>query len=72
MNNKGRISGILLVIILIVALLIAFLAMKQMDKICFGSVSDHTQQENPVERAQDAVDAINDRKQQQYNSIDLT
>ena len=40
MNNKGIGSGIAIIIILIVALLIAFLAMKNMGSLGFGSRTD--------------------------------
>ena len=68
MNNKGIGSGIAIIIILIVALLIAFLAMKNMGSFGFGSKPG--QPENVVEQAQDAVDAINDRIQQQYSAVE--
>ena len=70
MNNKGIGSGLAIIIILIVALLIAFLAMKNMGSFCFGSKPGQPQQENVVEQAQDAVDAINNRLQQQYSAIE--
>ena len=68
MNNKGIGSGIAIIIILIVALLIAFLAMKNMGS--FGFESKTGQPENVVEQAQDAVDAINDRIQQQHSAVE--
>ena len=68
MNNKGIGSGIAIIIILIVALLIAFLAMKNMGGFGFGSKRGQIQQENMVEQAQDAVDAINNRMQ--YSAIE--
>ena len=66
MNNNGIGSGIAIIIILIVALLIAFLAMKNMGS--FGNKP--SQPENVVEQAQDAVETINDRIQQQYSAIE--
>lgn len=62
--KKGLSSGLVLVIILAAALLIAFLTMKQMGSSSFGIASDKAQYENPVEQAQDVVDAINNRTQQ--------
>lgn len=65
MNNKGIGSGVAIIIILIVALLLAFLAMKNI-----GSFDNKPgQAANVVEQTQDAVDAINDRIQQQYSAI---
>ena len=66
MNNKGISSGIAIIIILIVALMIAFLAMKNMGS--FGNKP--SQPENVVEQAQDTVDAIIDRIQQQYSAVE--
>ena len=63
MNNKGRGSGLALLLILIVALLIAFLVVRNMGGLGFGS-STSLQQENYVHQAQDAVDAINQAQQQ--------
>ena len=68
MNNTGIGSGIAIIIILIVALLIAFLAMKNMCSFGFGGIPG--QPENVVEQAQDAVDAINDRIQQQHSAVE--
>ncbi len=63
MNSKGKGSGLALVIILIVALLIAFFVLKNMSSLGFGRDAT-TQQENVVQQAQDLVDQINDRMQQ--------
>jgi len=68
MNNKGLGSGVAIIIILIVALLVAFLAMRNMGSFGFGNKP--SQLENVVEQAQDAVNAINDRIQEQYSTID--
>ena len=68
MNNKVIGSGLAIIIILIVALLIAFLAMKNMGSLGFGSRTD--QPETVVVQAQNAVDAINDHIQQQYSAIE--
>ena len=60
MNSKGKGSGLMLIVILVVALLIGYFAM-----IGFGKTSTQQQtQQNVIEQAQDAVDAINNRIQQ--------
>ena len=66
MNNKGRGSGLMLIIILVVALLIGYLAMTQMGSLGFGkpSMQQEQTQQNVIEQAQNAVDAINSRIQQ--------
>ena len=66
MNNKGRGSGLLLIIILVVALLIGYLAITQMGGLGFGktSMQQEQTQQNVIEQAQNAVDAINNRVQQ--------
>ena len=66
MNNKGRGSGLMLIIILVVALLIGYLAMTQMDSLGFGKTGTQQEQtqQNVIEQAQNAVDAINSRIQQ--------
>ena len=66
MNNKGRGSGLVLVVILVVALLIGYLAMTQMNSLGFGktSMQQEQTQQNAIEQAQNAVDAINSRLQQ--------
>ena len=65
MSSKGKGSGLMLIVILVVALLIGYLAMTQMSSLGFGKadVQEHTQQ-NVIEQAQNAVDAINNRLQQ--------
>ena len=66
MNNKGRGSGLMLIIILVVALLIGYLAMTQMGSLGFGKtgMQQEQTQQNVIEQAQNAVDAINNRLQQ--------
>ena len=60
MNNKGKGSGLALIILLLVALLIGYLAMTQMEGIGFGKNTQMEQtQQNAIEQAQSAVDAIN-------------
>ena len=65
MNSNGRGSGLVLIILLLVALLIAFLVIKQMGNFGFGK-DDSLQepQQDPVQQAQNAVDAINNRMAQ--------
>ncbi|MBR3587563.1 MAG: hypothetical protein IKO00_16185 [Oscillospiraceae bacterium] len=66
MNSKGKGSGLMLIIILLVALLIGYLAMTQMDSLGFGKtdMQQEQTQQNVIEQAQNAVDAINNRLQQ--------
>ncbi len=66
MNNKGRGSGLMLIIILVVALLIGYLAMTQMDSLGFGKtgMQQEQTQQNAIEQAQNTVDAINNRLRQ--------
>ncbi len=66
MNNKGKSSGLMLMIVLVVALLIGYLAMTQMNSLGFGNTSTQQEQtqQNAIEQAQNAVDAINSRLQQ--------
>ena len=66
MNNRGRGSGLMLMIVLLVALLIACLAVTQMGGLDFGKTDAQQEQtqQNAIEQAQSAVDAINNRMQQ--------
>ena len=66
MNNKGKGSGLMLIVILVVALLIGYFAMTQMGSLGFGKTSTQQEQmqQNAIEQAQNAVDAINNRIQQ--------
>ena len=65
MNSNGRGSGLLLIIILLVALLIAFLVVKQMGSFGIGKTDSLQEpQQDPVQQAQNAVDAINNRTAQ--------
>ena len=66
MNSKGKGSGLVLIVILVVALLIGYLAMTQMGGLGFGKTSTPQEQtrQNAIEQAQNAVDAINNRLQQ--------
>lgn len=62
MNNNGKGTGLTLLIILIIALLIAFLGVKNMGLLGIGRSTP--QQESYVQQAQDAVDALNDRMEE--------
>lgn len=64
LNNKGKGAGLALIIILIVALLVAFLAVRQFSPLGMDSSGNSEAQQSPVEQAQSAVDAINDRLRQ--------
>ena len=63
MNNNGRGSGLILIIVLLVALLVGFLAVTQMGGLGFGKTDAQQAQtqQNAIEQAQNAVDAINNR-----------
>ena len=65
MNNRGRGSGLILIIVLLVALLIACLAVTQMGGLGFGKTDAQQAQtqQNVIEQAQSAVDAINNLMQ---------
>ncbi len=63
MNNRGKGSGLALVIILVAALIVGFLVVKNMGVL--GSVKETAvQQENYVQQAQSVVDQINQAQQQ--------
>ena len=66
MNSKGKGSGLVLIVIMVVALLLGYLAMTQMDSLGFGKtgMQQEQTQQNVIEQAQNAVDAINNRIQQ--------
>ena len=65
MNNRGKGSGLMLIIVLLVALLIGYLAMTQMGGLDFGKTDTQQEQtqQNAIEQAQSAVDAINNHMQ---------
>jgi len=70
MNNKGKGSGIFLIVILIVTLIVAYFAVTQMSSLGFGKKEEtRIEQQNPVHQAQDAVDAINQRQQDAVDAI---
>lgn len=61
-NNHGRVSGIALILLLLVALIVAYLAATQVRRLGFGQrAPTQSEQQNPVDQAQDAVDALNER-----------
>ena len=63
MKNRGKGPGLALVMILVVALIIGFLVVKNMGVL--GSVKETAvQQENYVQQAQSVVDQINQAQQQ--------
>ena len=63
MNNKGKGSGLALVIILVAALIIGLLVVKNMGGL--GPEKETAvQQENYVQQAQSVVDQINQAQQQ--------
>ena len=63
MNSKGKGSGLALVIILVAALIIGLLVVKNMGGL--GPEKETTvQQENYVQQAQSVVDQINQAQQQ--------
>ena len=66
MYNKGKGSGLALTVILVAALIVAYLAVTQMDSLGFGTKEETEQAEtqNPVQQAQDIVNLINGRAQQ--------
>ena len=68
MNNKGRTSALIMILLLIVALIVAYLAVTQM-----GSPGNTTPKETsqaPVEAAKEAVNAINEQQQKAMDAIE--
>lgn len=61
MNNQGKGSGLMLVVILVVAILIALLAVKQFTSLRGSNTAQQETRQDPVQQAQDAVNALNDR-----------
>ena len=61
MNNKGKGSGLMLVVILIVALLIAALAVRQFTFLGPSKTTQQETQQDHVQQAHDAVNALNER-----------
>ena len=66
MNNRGKGSGLVLIVILVTTLLIGYLAMTQMGGLGFGKtgMQQEQTQQNVIEQAQNAVDVINNRLRQ--------
>ena len=67
MNNKGKMSGLALIIILVVAVIIAWLFMTQMKNLASGGADKKLQeqtQEDLVNQAQQAVDALNQKTEE--------
>ena len=65
LNSKGKGTGIAILMLLCVALLVAWLAVTQMKSLGFGSRDES--QEDPVDAAEEAVDDLNDKMQHQYD-----
>ena len=63
MNSKGKESGLALVIILVAALIIGVLVVKNMGGMGAGQETE-AQSENYVQQAQSMVDQINQAQQQ--------
>ena len=64
-NNKGLSSGLMLVVILLVIVIVALLFTAQMGAFGMGKTGDGpAQTPDPVEQAQEAVDAVNERIEQ--------
>ena len=61
-DHSGRSTGLTLLLILIITLLIAFLVVKNTGNLGIGSSTP--QQEDYIQQAQDAVNAINQAQQQ--------
>ncbi len=65
-HNSGRASGLALVLILIVALVVAWLAVTQLGFLRRTEESlSGPQSTDVVQQARDAVDALNDRMRQE-------
>ena len=72
LDNKGRSSGLMLVVILLVIVIVALLFAAQMGAFGIGNSGDSpaAQTEDPVAQAQEAVDALNERIGQQYAGME--
>jgi predicted metalloprotease len=85
-NNRGRGAGLALILMLVVALLVAWLAMQNMSSLGIGGAPAQQEQsqdkggdaqdgnaqekKDPVDKAQDAVDQMNDKTQDAENAMD--
>ncbi len=67
-NSKGKGTGVAILMLLFVALLVAWLALTQMKSLGFGSGDES--QEDPVDAAEEAVDDLNDKMQHQYDELE--
>ena len=63
MNNRGRASGLVLLVIIIVALIAAYLAVTRMGGFGFGrqGTRQEQSQQNMVDKTQDLVNQFNER-----------
>ena len=59
-DRNGKSSGLVILLLLIAALLIVFLAVKQMQSVGFEDGPGDAAQSDAVEQAQNAVNAINE------------
>ncbi len=66
LNRKGFSSGLMLVVIMLAVVIIALLFITQMGAFGIGKTPEAEQTTDPVEQAREAVDAINERMEQQY------
>ncbi len=64
MKSRGKESGLALVIILVVAMIVAFLMMKNLGSMGPGKETAAQQEQNYVQQAQSVVDQINQAQQQ--------
>ena len=72
LNDRGRSSGLMLVVILLVIVIVALIFAAQMGAFGIGKSGDGpaAQTEDPVAQAQEAVDALNERIEQQYTDME--
>jgi predicted metalloprotease len=74
MDNGGRGSGMALLLLLIVALIVAWLAVVNMKNLGVGGSGPQEQIEqndNTVDEAQNAVDALNEHTQKVVDAADV-
>ena len=72
LDNKGRSSGLMLVVILLVIVIVALIFAAQMGAFGMGNSMNGpaAQSPDPVAQAQEAVDALNERIGQQYTDME--
>ena len=63
-------SGLSLALLLIVALIVAYLAMSSMKSHPFGSSENNTGTENAVEQTRQLVDQINQAQQRTFDQLE--